>query len=119
MGGSSWGCRLGLLSARRQPAAVRGLLLWRVTGGAYAAECLVENYYTQFIGAAREGGMEAVCRTEHFSELIRSNPANHARLMALEPQRFIGIMEHWRRAFTEGAHHPLTGLTPPQLPSMP
>src|SRR5262245_41910806 len=33
IGGSSSGCRLALLLALRHPAAVRGLLLWRVTGG--------------------------------------------------------------------------------------
>jgi Aldehyde dehydrogenase family len=65
-----------------------------------------------------KAGMEAVCRTEHFSELIESNPANRARLMALEPERFIGIMEEWRRAFNEGAHHPVIGLSPAELRSM-
>src|SRR5215831_12628321 len=60
IGGSSSGCRLALLMALRHPADVRGLLLWRVTGGAYAAQRLVENYYTQFINAAQRGGMEAV-----------------------------------------------------------
>ena len=74
IGGSSSGCRLALLIALRHPADVRGLLLWRVTGGAYAAQRLVENYYTQFIDAAQQGGMEAICRTEHFAELIREQP---------------------------------------------
>jgi pimeloyl-ACP methyl ester carboxylesterase len=102
IGGSSSGCRLALLAALRHPGDVRGLLLWRVTGGTYAAGRLVENYYTQFIDAARRGGMEAVCRTEHFSDLINSNAANRARLMAIEPARFIAVMEEWRRAFNEG-----------------
>ena len=62
--------------------------------------------------------MEAVCRTEHFSEVIASNPANRARLIALEPQRFIGIMEEWRRAFNEGAQHPVIGLSPAELRSL-
>lgn len=118
IGGSSSGCRLALLMALRHPADVRGLLLWRVTGGAYAARRLVENYYTQFIDAAAQGGMEAVCRTEHFAEVITGNPANRARLMALDPQRFVDIMEAWRRAFNEGAHHPVIGLSPAQLRSL-
>jgi pimeloyl-ACP methyl ester carboxylesterase len=118
IGGSSSGCRLALLMALRNPADVRGLLLWRVTGGAFAAHRLVENYYSQFIAAAQHGGMEAVCRTEHFAEVIASNPANRQRLMALEPQRFIGIMEAWRRAFEEGAHHPVIGLSPADLRSL-
>src|ERR1700740_1867207 len=106
IGGSSSGWRLALLMALRHRADVRGLLLWRVTGGAYAAQRLVENYYTQFIHAAQQGGMEAVCRTEHFTEVILATPANRARLTALDAQRFIGIMKEWRRAFNEGAHHP-------------
>ena len=118
IGGSSSGCRLALLAALRHPADVRGLLLWRVTGGAYAAERLVQNYYTQFIDAARQGGMEAVCRTEQFSEVIANNPANRTRLLEIEPPRFIAVMEEWRRAFNEGAHHPVIGVSPAQLRSL-
>lgn len=118
IGGSSSGCRLALLATLRHPADVRGLLLWRVTGGAYAAERLVQNYYTQFIEAARAGGMEAVCRTEHFGEVIASNPATRARLMAIQSTRFIAIMEEWRRAFNEGANHPVIGVSPAQLRSL-
>src|SRR5438132_10673560 len=58
IGGSSSGCRLALVLALRHPRAVRGLLLWRVTGGPYAAKRLSENYYTQFIEAAESGCME-------------------------------------------------------------
>src|ERR1700749_1370021 len=83
IGGSSSGCRLALLMALRHPNDVRGLLLWRGAGGG---------------NAAQQGGMEAVCRTEHFAEVIASDPANRARLMSVDPQRFIGVMEEWRRA---------------------
>ncbi|MGH7116808.1 MAG: alpha/beta fold hydrolase [Stellaceae bacterium] len=112
IGGSSSGCRLALLLALRHPAAVRGLLLWRVTGGPYAAQRLVENYYTQFIDMARAGGMAAVCASEHFAELIRANPANRERLTAISVENFIAVMERWRRAFNEGADHPVIGLAP-------
>jgi len=118
IGGSSSGCRLALLAALRHPGDVRGLLLWRVTGGAFAAQRLVQNYYTQFIEAAERGGMEAVCRTEHFSELIASNPANRTRLMAMDVERFIAIMKTWRQAFNEGADHPVIGISPAELRSM-
>ena len=118
IGGSSSGCRLALLLALRHSADVRGLLLWRVTGGAYAAERLVENYYSQFIDVAQRGGMEAVCQTEHFTEVINGNPSSRARLMAIEPQRFIAVMEEWRRAFNQGAHYPVIGLSPAELRSL-
>jgi pimeloyl-ACP methyl ester carboxylesterase len=118
VGGSSSGCRLALLLALRHPAAVRGLLLWRITGGPYAAERLVQNYYTQYIELARQGGMAAVCGSEHFAAVIAANPANRARLMAIETADFVAVMERWRRAFNEGAEHPVIGLSPAELRSM-
>jgi hypothetical protein len=51
-------------------------------------------------------------------KVIAGNPANRARLMAIEPQRFIGVMEAWRRAFNEGADHPVIGLRPAALRSL-
>jgi pimeloyl-ACP methyl ester carboxylesterase len=116
IGGSSSGCRLALLTALRHPADVRGLLLWRVTGGAFAAGRLVQNYYTQFIEAAERGGMEAVCRTEHFAGLIASNPANRERLVSMGVGPFIAVMKEWRRAFNAGADHPVIG--PAELRSL-
>ena len=118
IGGSSSGCRLALLLALTHPAAVRGLLLWRVTGGAYAAQRLAENYYTQFIEMARAGGMEAVCHSEHFGEVIKANPANRARLAGMQVEDFIAVMVRWRRSFNEGADHPVIGLSPAELRSM-
>lgn len=118
VGGSSSGCRLALLLALRHPAAVRGLLLWRVTGGAYAAERLVQQYYTQFIELAQQGGMAAVCDSEHFSVMVRANPANRARLTAIAPEDFIARMERWRQSFNEGADHPVIGLSPAELRAM-
>jgi len=118
IGGSSSGCRLALLAALRHPADVRGLLLWRVTGGGYAARRLTENYYTQFIETAERGGIEAVCRTEHFGELIASNPANRARLLATGAERFVAVMTEWRRSFNEGADHPVIGISPAELRSL-
>ena len=62
VGGSSSGCRTALLFALRHPDSVRALLLWRVTGGRFACERLAEEYYGQFITAAKAGGMAAVAR---------------------------------------------------------
>ena len=118
IGGSSSGCRLALLFALRHPAAVRGLLLWRVTGGRYAAERLVQNYYSQFIDMAQKGGMAAVCDSEHFREVIAANPANRARLMGLDVKNFLALMERWRQSFNEGADYPVIGLSPAELRSM-
>ena len=118
IGGSSAGCRLSLLFALRHPEAVRALLLWRVTGGPFAAQRLAHNYYGQFIEAAQHGGMPAVCETEFFRERIASNPANRDRLLGMEAQRFIDVMAHWREYFLRDADLPVIGASAAALGSI-
>lgn len=118
IGGSSSGCRLAMILALRRPEDVRGLVLWRVTGGAYAAERLTNQYYTAHIEAARQGGMAAVCALEHWSEMIKANPRARAALMAMDAQDFIARMMRWRRSFLAGADHPVIGVSPAELRSM-
>ncbi len=118
IGGSSSGCRLAILFALRHPASVRALLLWRVTGGAFAAARLAENYYDQYIRVVREGGMAAVCETEHFRERIEGNPANRDKLMAMDPEQFVAAMTHWREYFLQGADLPVIGATTSDLNSI-
>ena len=118
VGGGSSGCRLSLLFALKYPEAVRGLLLWRITGGFFAAKRLAHNYYGQYIAAAKNGGMAAVCDTEHFRERIAARPENRARLMGIPVQRFIAQMEKWSDGFMRGADLPVIGATEAQLKSL-
>jgi pimeloyl-ACP methyl ester carboxylesterase len=115
VGGSSSGCRLALLVAMRHPRAVRGLLLWRVTGGLAAAKRLAKRYYGQYADIARQGGMAAVCATEEFSERIRARPENRERLMKMDPARFSAVMADWNRDFLEGAEKPVIGATEAEI----
>jgi len=118
VGGSSSGCRTALLFALRHPQAVRGLLLWRVTGGAFAANRLAENYYGKYITAAKEGGMKAVSELEHFGERCEENPNAKKQLLAVDPQKFIATMTHWRTYFLDGAELPVIGATEADLKSI-
>lgn len=108
--GCSSGSRLSLLLAIRHPDAVRALLLWRVTGGAYAAQRLAFNYYTQFLDAVQKGGIEAVAKTEHFAALIAANPANRRLLEAMGADGFAGGMERWLAGFRQGTGFPVSGI---------
>ena len=110
-GGGSSGARLALLTSLRHPDAVRGLLLLRITGGAFTAGRLPENYYGQFIRAAEQGGMAAVCATPFYQELITTHPANRERLMAMDPQQYIAVMRHWLQIFLQGPREPVLGMT--------
>jgi pimeloyl-ACP methyl ester carboxylesterase len=118
LGGGSSGCRLSLLSALKYPRAVRALLLWRVTGGVFAAQRLTENYYGQYIRAARTGGMAAVCELDHFMERIAARPSNRDTLMAMDAGAFIAAMERWREQFRRGAEFPVIGASEQDLNSI-
>jgi pimeloyl-ACP methyl ester carboxylesterase len=118
IGGSSSGCRLAMILALRRPEDVRGLLLWRVTGGSYAAQRLTENYYASHIEAASQGGMAAVCALEHWREVIAVNPKARDALMAIDARDFITRMTRWQQSFLAGADHPVIGLSPAQLRGM-
>jgi pimeloyl-ACP methyl ester carboxylesterase len=118
IGGSSSGCRLALILAARRPQDVRGLLLWRVTGGPFAAERLTNQYYTSHIEAARQGGMAAVCGLDHWKDVIGFNPKARDALMAMEAQDFVARMTRWRQSFLAGADHPVLGLSSAELRAM-
>src|SRR5215470_12606284 len=118
VGGSSSGCRLSLIFALKYPHLVRALLLWRVTGGPFAAARLTENYYGKYIQAAQEGGMAAVCELDHFKERIEARPANRTVLMAMDPKVFIAAMERWRAQFAKGAELPVIGASEKDLGSI-
>ncbi len=118
IGGSSSGCRLAMILALRHPEDLRGLLLWRVTGGAVAAERLTNQYYTSHIEAAKTGGMAAVCQLDHWQEVIQTNPKARDALMAYDPRDFIALMTRWRQSFLAGADHPVIGLSPADLRAM-
>jgi pimeloyl-ACP methyl ester carboxylesterase len=117
-GGASSGCRLSLLFTLRHPTAVRGLLLWRVTGGPFAVQRLARQYYGDFIEAAQQGGMAAVCATEFFQERIEANPANRERLLGMDPARFIAVMSRWREYFLQSADLPVIGASADDLASI-
>lgn len=118
IGGRSSGCRLSLIFALRYPEAVRALLLWRITGGPYAAERLAHKYYGEYIAAAQQGGMAAVCATEHFEERIKERPANRDLLMGVDPARFIAAMSHWSSYFSADASKPVIGASEAELRSI-
>jgi hypothetical protein len=97
---------------------VRGLLLMRVTGGAFAASRLPENYYGMFIKAAQDGGMAAVCATEQYQERIAANPQTRDRLMAMDPKQYIKVMSNWQDQFIASTKTEVFGMTDSDLASI-
>lgn len=115
IGGTSSGARMSIMVYQRHPKNVKGLLLMRITGGEVAATRLPEKYYRQFIRAAQEGGMAAVCATEDYQERIKANPNNLPYLMNMDPAHYIKVMSHWLNIFLEGPRQPVLGMTEASL----
>lgn len=115
LSGSSAGARTSMLFYLRHPQAVRGLLLLRVTGGAFAAGRLPEQYYGQFIRAAEQGGMAAICAMEQWKERIQANPANGKYLAQMPVRQFIDVLTLWNEIFVAGAHYPVMGISPEDM----
>jgi hypothetical protein len=90
----------------------------RVTGGAFAANRLPEMYYGQFIKAAEQGGMAAVCATEQYQERIQANPQTGERLMAMDPKQYIKVMSNWQGQFIESTKLEVFGMTKEDLNSI-
>ena len=118
IGGASSGARTAILFGLRHPEAARGLLLFRVTGGAFAAARLPENYYDQFIRKAEAGGMAAICADDQYAERIAANPANGDTLMNMDVAEFIAALTRWRDLFVAGKDLPVFGVSEAELNSM-
>jgi pimeloyl-ACP methyl ester carboxylesterase len=111
VGGSSSGCRLATIMALRHREAIAGLLMMRVTGGAFAVKRLSRVYYTQYVEAAQQGGMDEVCRTDHFKDLIEIDASRRAEIMAWDQQRFIEVMSRWQAELESGVNDPMLGAS--------
>lgn len=118
IGGSSSGCRLSLAFALRYPQAVRGLLLWRVTGGAFAAKRLANEYYGQHIAAMQSGGMAALGAMPHFRDLMTAHAPNRGQLLGADPKAVIAAMARWSAGFLSEADLPVIGAGADQLRSI-
>ncbi|HEY5065157.1 MAG TPA: alpha/beta hydrolase [Xanthobacteraceae bacterium] len=116
--GSSAGARTSIRFYLKYPQAVRGLLLLRVTGGAFAAGRLPENYYGQFLKAAREGGMAAVCAMDAWKERFKENPRSRDYLANLPVDNFIKVFTRWKEVFEAGGKYPVMGVTEQELHSI-
>lgn len=113
--GSSSGARMSILLAQHHPDAVKALLLWRVTGGAYAAGRLAFNYYEQYIDAVTEGGIEAVLATEHFAAMAKANPINAEALRRMGAEAFKASMQRWLAGFRADCDFPVAGISPENM----
>ena len=105
------GCRTTPWLCIRHPELFKGMLLAWPSGGEVPAQRLPINFYMQYIDAAQKGGMAAVADIGFFADSIKLNPSNRDRTLAMDPQKFIGVMRRWADVFLQSADRPTAGCT--------
>jgi pimeloyl-ACP methyl ester carboxylesterase len=103
------GCRTAPILCLKHPELVKGLMLAWPSGGEVAAERLPKNFYRQYIKAALRQGMEGVVEIDRFAGSIKQNPANRARLLAMDPLQFVRQMAYWDAFFSTSGDLPVAG----------
>jgi Predicted hydrolases or acyltransferases (alpha/beta hydrolase superfamily) len=97
--GGSGGARVSLLTAARCPDVTAGLAMWWISGGIPGLLQLANYYCMPSADAAWHGGMEAVVELDQWQEVQDRNPDNRARILAMDRQEFLDVMDRWMLAY--------------------
>jgi 2-hydroxy-6-oxonona-2,4-dienedioate hydrolase len=108
--GGSGGARDSMLTTMLYPDIVRKLVVWNIVGGVYGSFVLGSYYIVPSILAVRGAGMNGVVRVDEWKERIKDNPANHARMLALDPDEFLKLMLRWLNAFVPKPGQTIPGV---------
>jgi pimeloyl-ACP methyl ester carboxylesterase len=116
--GGSAGSRVSLLSALRDPGAAERLFLFWISGGAVGLTMLSYYYCHDSLAAAAMGGMSAVAALPGWSEPLRRNPGNRAKLLSQNEDAFMETMKLWAKAFLPSADAPVPGTGADELKAL-
>ncbi len=108
--GGSGGARVSLLAGARHPEVAAKLALWWISGGIFGLMTLGMVYCGESIRLAWQSGMEAVVELPEWAEVLERNPANRERMLALDRQEFIGVLERWMAVYCPVADAIIPGL---------
>ena len=109
MAGGSGGARVSMLAASRDPEICSHLCVWWVSGDPIGLMQLAVFYCGEAAGAASKGGMEAVLKTESWAEHVAKNPVAREKLLAMDPRRFIAMMQQWASIYVPSDTSPVPG----------
>jgi pimeloyl-ACP methyl ester carboxylesterase len=116
--GGSAGSRVSLLTALRDPGVAERLFLFWISGGAVGLTMLSYHYCHDSLAAAALGGMSAVAALPAWSEPLRRNPRNRAKLLSLDEHAFIDTMKRWAGSFLPSPDSPVPGTCAEQLSAL-
>jgi pimeloyl-ACP methyl ester carboxylesterase len=116
--GGSAGARVSLITALRHPDVTRKILGWWLSGGVYGTMILAMTYNLPFMATALTGGMTGVADMPQWAETIAANPGNRQRLLDMDVEEFLAVMDRWLRAFVPEEGKPIPGVTSEQFASI-
>jgi pimeloyl-ACP methyl ester carboxylesterase len=96
--GGSGGARDSMRTVMLYPELATRLVLWAIVGGVYGTVSLSHNVLPS-IQVLRSTGMEGLLDSQPWKELIKVNPRNQDRLVALGAEEIEQVMLRWLNAF--------------------
>jgi pimeloyl-ACP methyl ester carboxylesterase len=110
--GGSGGSRVSMLAAARHPDLCSHLALWWISGDPVGLMSLGSYYCGEAATLASKGGMDAVMEATSWAEHFAKNPASREKIRAMDPEKFIAIMQKWCAAYVASDITPVPGMLP-------
>jgi pimeloyl-ACP methyl ester carboxylesterase len=110
--GGSGGARVSMLAASRNPDICSHLAMWWISGDPIGLMQLATYYCGEAAVLASKGGMAAVMEATSWAEHFAKNPASRDRIRAMDPDRFIEVMQKWASAYVPSLVSPVPGMRP-------
>jgi pimeloyl-ACP methyl ester carboxylesterase len=110
--GGSGGARVSMLAAARDPEICSHLAIWWISGGPIGLMQLATYYCGEAATLASQGGMEAVLKATSWAGQFSVNPAAKDAIRAVDPDRFIAVMQRWAAAYAPSDISPVPGMKP-------
>lgn len=110
--GGSGGSRVSMLAAARDPEICSHLALWWISGDPIGLMQLATYYCGEAATLASQGGMEAVMSATSWAENFAKNPKARETILAMDPEKFIAVMQKWAAAYVPSDISPVPGMKP-------
>lgn len=109
--GGSAGARVSLLTAARNPDICSNVCAWWVSGDPIGLMQLATFYCGEAAILASQGGMESVLNATSWAEHVAKNPDAKGTLLAMDPEKFIALMQQWASVYVPSETSPVPGMT--------
>ncbi len=112
--GGSGGARDMIIFTLMWPELVSRLGVWSIVGGTFSSMSLASVYVLDELRTVRRNGIEGILelggRAGGWDDLVRANPRNRDRLLALGGEEFERVMTRWLDAYVPKPNEPIPGV---------